>query len=125
MADSSIHGRIKAVREKLDLSQRDFCKSVFLSPSFYGKLEKGERNANERILELICHRYNVNKSWLKTGKGDMFNTALPDVELDQLVEIIRELDPLFREYIIQQIKQFADFHRKSKEKPTDKNKKPH
>ena len=42
--------------------------------------------------------------------------APPDVELNQLVEIIRELDPLFREYIIQQIKLFASLHKKSKEK---------
>ncbi len=45
----------------------------------------------------------------------MFSASPPDVELDQLVGIIKELDPLFREYIIRQIKQFADLHKKSKD----------
>jgi len=112
----SISSRIKAVREALKLSQRDFCKGIYLSHSFYAKIETGARKSNDRVNELISNKYNVNKEWLLTGKGDMFAVSPPDVELDQLVTIIKELDPLFREYIIRQIKQFADLHKKSKEK---------
>jgi hypothetical protein len=57
-----------------------------------------------------------NKDWLFTGKGEMFSETPPDIELEQLIEIIRELDPLFKNYIIQQIKNFANLHRQSKEK---------
>ena len=116
MAVSTVSSRIKAVREALGISQRAFSKGIYLSQSFYAKIETGARNPNERVYELISNKYNVNKDWLITGKGDMFSAAPPDVELNQLVEIIRELDPLFREYIIQQIKLFANLHKKSKEK---------
>jgi len=112
----SISSRIKAVREALKISQRNFCKGIYLSQSFYAKIETGTRKPNERVYELISNKYNVNKEWLITGKGDMFSASPPDVELEQLVGIINELDPLFREYIIRQIKQFADLHKKSKEK---------
>jgi len=44
----------------------------------------------------------------------MFSSPPPDMELEQLVGIIKELDPLFKEYIIRQIKLFADLHKKSK-----------
>lgn len=115
MAVSSINERIKAVRKALCLSQRDFCKGVFLSQSFYGQIESGVRNSNERIYELICNKYNVNKDWLLTGEGEMFAAPPPDVELEELMEIIKGLDPLFKEYIVQQIRQLADLHRKSKE----------
>jgi transcriptional regulator with XRE-family HTH domain len=112
----SISSRIKAVRKVLKLSQRDFCKGIYLSHSFYAKIETGARKSNDRVNELISNKYNVNKKWLVTGKGEMFSASPPDVELDQLVGIIKELDPLFREYIIRQIKQLADLHKKSKEK---------
>jgi len=124
MAVSTAASRIKTVRKALGISQRAFCKGIYLSHSFYAKIETGERNPNERVYELISNKYNVNKDWLITGKGDMFSAAPPDVELNQLVEIIRELDPLFREYIIQQIKLFAALHKKSKESVSVKEKKP-
>jgi hypothetical protein len=46
----------------------------------------------------------------------MFSESPPDVELMQLVETIKELDPLFRDCIIQQIKLMVNLHKKSKEK---------
>jgi transcriptional regulator with XRE-family HTH domain len=115
MAVSTIKERIKAVRTALNLSQKDFCKGIYISQSLYAKIETGERKPTERIYELISNKYKVSKDWLITGKGDMFSISPPDVELEQLLEIIRGLDPLFRDYIIQQVKQLANLHRKSNE----------
>jgi transcriptional regulator with XRE-family HTH domain len=115
MADTSANARIKLVRKALNLSQREFCKGIFLSHSFYAKIEIGTRNPNERVYELISNKYNVNKDWLMTGKGTMFDAPPPDVELNQLMDIIKELDPLFKQYIIQQIKLLAALHKESKE----------
>jgi transcriptional regulator with XRE-family HTH domain len=112
----TVSSRIKAVREALKISQRDFCKGIYLSHSFYAKIETGTRKPNERVYELISNKYNVNKEWLITGNGDMFSASPPDAELDQLMGIIKELDPLFRKYIIRQIKLFADLHKKAKKK---------
>ena len=110
----SVSARIKAVRKALGLSQRAFCKGIFLSHSFYAQIESGTRSANERVYELISTKYNVNKDWLLTGKGEMFSGPTPDVELEQLIEIYRELDPLFREYIMLQIKQLLNVQKRSK-----------
>jgi transcriptional regulator with XRE-family HTH domain len=115
MAGSTISGRIKSVRKALGISQKDFCGGIYLSQSFYAKIETGTRNPNERVYELISNKYKVNKDWLMTGKGEMFSENPPDVELMQLVEIINELDPLFRDCVIQQIKLMANLHKKSKE----------
>jgi transcriptional regulator with XRE-family HTH domain len=115
MAVFSIKERIKAVRKALSLSQRDFCKGIFLSQSFYGQIETGRKTPNERVYELICNKYKVNKDWLLTGKGEMFSETPPDVELDLLIEIYKELDPLFKEYIIQQIKQILSVQKRTKQ----------
>jgi transcriptional regulator with XRE-family HTH domain len=111
----SISARIKAVRNALRLSQRAFCRGIFLSQGFYAQIESGIKKANERIYELISTKYNVNKDWLLTGKGEMFSGPAPDVELEQLIEIYRELDPLFREYIMLQIKQLLDVQKRGRE----------
>jgi transcriptional regulator with XRE-family HTH domain len=125
MAVSSIRERIKAVRKALGICQRDFCKGIFLSQSFYGQIETGRRTPNERVYELICNKYKVNKDWLLTGKGEMFSETPPDVELDLLIEIYKELDPLFKEYIIQQIKQILSVQKRTKQGQTaPKGKKP-
>jgi len=116
MAVSSTSDRIKAVRKALGISQKDFCGGIYLSRSFYAKIETGTRNPNERVYELISNKYNVNKDWLTTGKGEMFGEAPPDVELLELVEIVKQLDPLFRDCIIQQVKLMANLHRKSQGK---------
>jgi len=115
MAVSGIRERIKAVRKALGMSQRDFCRGIFLSQSFYGHIETGRRAPNERVYELICGKYGVSKDWLVAGRGEMFSEAPSDVELMELMEVIRELDPLFREYITAQIRQLAALHRKSRD----------
>jgi len=110
----SVTVRIKAVRKALGLSQRAFCRGIFLSQGFYAQIENGLKKANERIYELISTKYNVNKEWLLTGKGEMFSGPTPDVELEQLIEIYKELDPLFREYIMLQIKQLLNVQKRGK-----------
>jgi len=110
----SVSVRMKTIRKTLGLSQRAFCKGIFLSHSFYAQIESGTRKANERIYELISNKYNINKDWLLTGKGEMFSGPTPNIELEQLIEIYKELDPLFREYIMLQIKQLLAVQKRSK-----------
>jgi len=53
---------------------------------------------------------------LVNGTGEnMFSEPSTNAELIQLMDIIDGLDPLFRDYIIRQIKLFAELHRKNKE----------
>jgi transcriptional regulator with XRE-family HTH domain len=102
----SIHERLKAVRASLKLSQRDFCKAIFLVQSAYTRMEQGKTKVNDRIIELICAKYQVNKAYLKDGDGPMFiENGPPDVKLEQLRRIFDMLNPLFQEYLIIQAKE--------------------
>jgi transcriptional regulator with XRE-family HTH domain len=115
MAVSTINERLKAVRKSVGLSQKDFAEGIYLSHSFYSKIETGSRKGNERVYELISNKYKVNKDWIITGKGSMVNENAPDIELEELIGVIKQLDPLFKKCIIQQIKLMANLHRQSKE----------
>jgi len=103
--ENPINERLKAVRTALKLSQRDFSKGIFLRQSSYARIEQGKITVNERIIELVCSKYNVNKTYLKDGKGRMFSGNPPDVKLEQLNRIFNELNGLFQDYLIIQAKE--------------------
>jgi len=113
--ENPINERLKAIRTALKLSQRDFSKGIFLEQSSYARIEQGTTNLNERIIELVCSKYNVNKTYLKDGKGKMFSSNPPDVKLDQLNRIFNELNGLFQDYLIIQAKELLKVQQKQKD----------
>jgi transcriptional regulator with XRE-family HTH domain len=97
----SVHERLKAVRASLKLSQKDFSRAIFLEKSAYTRMELGQTKVNDRIIELVCLKYRVNKGYLKAGEGPMFTENGPsDVKLEQLRQIFDALNPLFQDYLI-------------------------
>jgi len=97
-----IYERLKEIRLKLGISQVEFSKRIFISKSLYGEIEIGNRNVNERIIHLISTGFNVNKEWIKTGKGEMFVSPPPDMRLEKLIEIYNQLDGKLRDCLIEQ-----------------------
>ncbi|GHV65715.1 hypothetical protein AGMMS49587_20270 [Spirochaetia bacterium] len=120
MAGSSLRERLQALRKALDVNQKEFSKGIFLSSSFYAQLESGTRNINDRIYELITQKYNVNKDWLKTGKGGMFASPPPNMNLEQIMAIYEELNPLFKKYITLQMKQLLEVQKEEEKQNINK-----
>ena len=110
--ETLIHERLKAVRTALKFSQRDFSKGIFLRQSSYARIEQGKITVNERIIELVCSKYNVNRSYLKDGKGKMFSGSLPDIKLENLNQIFNQLNGLFQDYLIIQAKELLKVQNK-------------
>jgi transcriptional regulator with XRE-family HTH domain len=120
---ATIQDRFIAVREALGITQRDFCKGIYVSQSYYAQMESGKRPINDRIIALVCAQYSVSKDYLLTGKGKMFSENLSDIQLHQLLEIFNELEPPFKDYIISQIKNLAETVKKQKGRPARKGRK--
>jgi transcriptional regulator with XRE-family HTH domain len=110
--ENPINERLKAVRTTLKLSQRDFSKGIFLQQSSYARIEQGKITINDRIIELVCSKYNVNKTYLKDGKGKMFSGSLPDVKLEQVNQIFNELSGPFQDCLINQAKELLKVQQK-------------
>ncbi|RKJ44431.1 XRE family transcriptional regulator [bacterium 1XD42-1] len=68
----SINERVKAVRNALNLTQKDFGQKLTLAQTYLSQIEKGDRDVTEKIQKLICFTFNVSEEWLQTGIGDMF-----------------------------------------------------
>ena len=98
----NINQRIKQIRTELNISQSDFSKLIFISKSSLGEIETGVRKVNDRILHLISMQFNVNKEWIKTGKGGMFEIEKPDIRIEHLIELYKKLDPKLQDYLIEQ-----------------------
>jgi transcriptional regulator with XRE-family HTH domain len=95
-----IHVRLKAVRNALKLSQRDFSKGIYISQSNYARIEQGLIKTNDRMVELICSKYHVSRQYLRLGRGPMFSRKPPDKKLAMLNQIFDNLNKHFQDYLL-------------------------
>jgi transcriptional regulator with XRE-family HTH domain len=103
----SINDRLKEARIALNLSQMAFSKGIFLkSGGYYGDIETHRNEVNERIIELVSSIYGVNKVWLRTGKGQMFDKKI-DYQLEDMTVLFNQLNTHFKGYVLTQIKQLV------------------
>jgi transcriptional regulator with XRE-family HTH domain len=101
---AGVKDRIKKVRTTINASQREFAKRIFISQTLLGAIEVGNRNVNERTIQLITTEFKVNREWLLTGKGEMFVSPPPDLQLEKLLDIFNQLDQRLRDYLLDQSK---------------------
>lgn len=91
-----MNNRLKELRRKEHLSQKEFGERVFLSQDQISLLELGKRKITERTINDICREFNVNRVWLETGKGDMYIDCLKDLaveeEVKEITNMLFELD---------------------------------
>jgi transcriptional regulator with XRE-family HTH domain len=109
---TNIHERLKEVRTHFKMSIREFSKEIYFSHGVYGQVEFGNREPNDRIIQLICNRFKVNKNWLITGKGKMFDENPPDIRLEKILEIYNTLDNTLKECLLDQSKILLKIHKK-------------
>jgi transcriptional regulator with XRE-family HTH domain len=98
----TVYERIKEIRTTLGISQREFSKQIYIAQSFYGDIELGKKNLNDRIIQLISSQFNVNKDWIKTGEGEMFTAPPPDIRRERLIEIYNQLPEWLQDCLIEQ-----------------------
>jgi len=112
---SNIHNRLKEIRKYMKLSIREFSKEIYVSHSLYGQTEYGTREPNDRIIQLISSRFNVNKEWILTGKGEMFSSPPPDIRLERILEIYNMVDETLKDCLLEQSKILLKIYRDKKE----------
>jgi transcriptional regulator with XRE-family HTH domain len=105
--DTSINDRLKQARKTLKLSQKEFAKGIFIKSSGYiGDIEIYRHEVNNRIMELVSSVYGVNKEWLQSGIGKMFEPGKKlDTQLEEMNILFNQLNGHFKAYVLTQIKQ--------------------
>ena len=100
----TVNKRIRQIRQALNMTQTDFSKAIYVSNGYTAEIENGHRAANERIIHLICLTFGVSEQWLKTGKGEMFQTSTTERK-GRILSLFDELNPRFQEYALSVIDQ--------------------
>jgi transcriptional regulator with XRE-family HTH domain len=108
--DMTVNERIKEIRRTLKLSQRAFAKEVYVSNGYRADIELGHNEVKDRLIHLIVSAFSVNKHWLLTGKGRMFNNT-PDEKMERMTGLFNELCPEFQDFVLRQINELIELQK--------------
>ena len=64
--------KIKAVREKLYLTQQEVADKLGVSKQYFSKVETGQTNLSKEKLKLFCKTYKVSYDWMFGDGPNMF-----------------------------------------------------
>ncbi|MGL4762472.1 MAG: helix-turn-helix domain-containing protein [Sarcina sp.] len=82
--------RLRYLRKSLNLTQKEFANSLLLSRTTVASFESGAKIPSDKTIDHICAKYNLNKNWLLTNSGDMYDSTINN--LDFFNDIIESLD---------------------------------
>jgi len=98
--DFSVNRRIKELRNKLGLNQRDFSTLLSLSSGYISGIEVNLRKVNDRLIKLIVSEFGVNEDWLRSGNGDIFAKKKTDGKAARITSLFNDLPPHYQDVVL-------------------------
>ena len=104
---AGIPSRVKAVRQKLNMTQDEFAKMIGCSKSQLTSVEVGRVNPSNQWITKLANSANVSINWLLSGKGDLFTEEkLNEDNMDYIFQFISE-NPKFRHIVSEAISAYT------------------
>lgn len=101
-----MHKRIKLIRTTLKLTQQEFGERLGVSRDVIGNLEGDRVKPKDYFIKHMCEIFAIREDWLRTGSGNMLDSAVVSPErLNEVLSIFSTLVPPFQDYALQQIKE--------------------
>lgn len=91
--------RLKALRNKLNLTQEEFGKKIGSARNTIANYEMGNRTPSNAIITSICREFGVNEVWLRTGDGGEDNMFTKISEDDRFSLNLGKLSATENEFI--------------------------
>lgn len=93
--------RLKEIRTKLNLRQKDFAAQLLITQGHLSDLENSRKIITDKLAEMVVLKYNVNKDWLLYGTGEIFENRNESQEItDFLADLLNEEDATFKRRLI-------------------------
>jgi transcriptional regulator with XRE-family HTH domain len=83
--NESFGDRINALIQKLDIKKVRFAERIKVDQSYITRMIKDRGVPSDRVIDIICREFSVNKKWLQTGEGDMFVQLSRSQEISNFV----------------------------------------
>ena len=97
--------RLKQIRISSGLNQADFGKRLGVSGATVSRWESGEREISDSAILLICEKFGVSESWLRTGDELMFRSR--EIEVAALTRRLMSDSPeSFRRRLVETLLKF-------------------
>ena len=85
-----IGDNIRALRELKNMSRREFGEDLYVSQDVINNLERNRVAPTELMIKCICDTFHVNREWLETGEGEMFEPTAEQAETARMIEAISD-----------------------------------
>ncbi|HBE8855031.1 TPA: helix-turn-helix transcriptional regulator [Clostridioides difficile] len=118
----TINDRVKEVRKIHKLTQKEFAERIGLSQNHLSYIERGKRNVFQNIINAIFLEFGIDRDWLITGEGYMYDNTNHSVDSEQSNEINEIVDMLFtlneqdREFLVMMINNLYERAKQQNEK---------
>ena len=89
----TIHERIRELRERLNISQTEFAENLGSGRGIIKNIEEGRTLPKPQLIDLIARVFNVNRTWLETGEGEMFVEMSRAEKIGRFVADVLEDEP--------------------------------
>ena len=96
----TINRRIKELRKKIGLNQRDFSNLLSLSSGYISGVEINSREVNDRLIKLIIAEFKVNEEWLRYGTGEMFREEPSNEKAARISSLYDDLPPHYQDVVL-------------------------
>lgn len=94
--------RIRRIRKDAGMTMAQFGGAIGISAPAVSQLESGKTQATPQTLSFICHSFNVNETWLKTGEGEPYIELSKKEKLAEFFgDVLRDADDSFRIRLIE------------------------
>lgn len=88
-----MENRLKQLRKELGLKQREIAERLEVATGLWGNWESGSREMPKHRVIQLCKEFNVNRAWLETGEGEMFepNKSPAQIERETLASVALQI----------------------------------
>lgn len=94
--------RIFKIRKDAGMTMEKFGEVIGMTKASVNQIEKGRNNPSEASIKMICHSFNVNETWLKTGEGEPYIELSKKEKLAEFFgDVLRDVDDSFRIRLIE------------------------
>jgi transcriptional regulator with XRE-family HTH domain len=85
-----LHERIKEIRKENKLSQSAFGEKLGVSRDAINNIENNRVEPKQLFVNYLCEIFKVNKDWLLTGEGDIYDVPIEDERIVKALMQIQE-----------------------------------